>query len=326
MAERAVGVAFVGAGSISEMHGRGVSSCRQAQYIGVFDPDPSRAKAHAAKFGGKAYGRFEQILEDPQVEAVHVLSPQECHVSQALASLKAGKHVLVEKPVAHEISQIEILVEAAADAGRICVPGHNYVHSPAIRRARRMIDSGRLGDVYGFWMLYNVYHSEEVASRYGGILRAVCVHHAYSLLYLLGRPEQITAMTSCVHYEDLDCEDSTSMMCRMPGGAIAHLWASFAGDDPTSDPWTINYKVLGTKGGVSFSWGEARCEDTTAPCWDMVAYEESVVCEIDYFINHCVIGGEAPLSSLQDAIDALRIVEAAEQAAAGTGSSVLMSY
>lgn len=326
MAKEKVGVALIGAGSISEMHGRGLAACSHAEYIGVFDPDTDRAKSNAEKFGGKLFESVDQILEDLSVDAVHVLSPHDFHVPHTLACLEAGKHVLVEKPVAYQIAQIKKLQEAATKAKRLCVPGHNYIHVPSIRRAKRLIDSGRLGDIYGFWMLYNVFHSEEVASLYGGILRAVGVHHAYSLIYLLGRPKRVSAMKACVHYEKLDCEDVTSVMCTMPCGAIAHLWASFAGDDPTNDPWTVNYKVLGTKGGVNFSWGEARFADNTAPCWDMAAYEESVACEIDFFINRCILEGEPPLSSLQDAIDALRIVEEAERSSAKQGTTVEMSY
>src|SRR5574341_1179905 len=98
MAVAQIGVAFAGAGIVAEMHGRGVSATPEARLIGVFDPRRQKAEAIAGKFGGRVFRSLEELLSEREVEAVHVLTPTEHHVSTALASLKAGKHVLIEKP------------------------------------------------------------------------------------------------------------------------------------------------------------------------------------------------------------------------------------
>ena len=121
MSEEKVGVAFAGAGVVAEMHGRGVSINPQAKLIGVYDPQTAKAKAITKKFGGRVFRSLDEILSDKQVEAVHVLTPPEHHVSTAVASLKAGKHVLLEKPITRTIAEIRRLQAAARKANRVVV-------------------------------------------------------------------------------------------------------------------------------------------------------------------------------------------------------------
>jgi predicted dehydrogenase len=308
-----VGIAFVGAGIVAEMHGRGVMANANATFIGAYDPETTKAEAITNRFGGRVFSSLSNLLEDPLVDAVHILTPTAHHVAAAMASLRAGKHVLIEKPVASSRKEIEMLQEEALRSNRVCMPGHNYIYAPSITRAKRLISAGKLGKIASLWILYNIFHREEIAAIYGGVLRAVCMHHAYSLLYLLGRPVRLSSMTSRVHYERLECEDQAMITCEMPDGALANLWCSFAASDPTNDPWTVTYKILGTKGGVNYSWNEAQFEDLGGPAWGMPCYEEGFIKEIEQFVSHCILRGEAPLSSLTDAADALAILEAAER-------------
>jgi predicted dehydrogenase len=308
-----IGIAFAGAGIVAEMHGRGVAANGNARLIGAYDPDAVKAEAITKKFGGCVFPSLQDLLADPQVEAVHVLTPTEHHLSTALASLNAGKHVLIEKPVAQSKEEIASLQQAAERSGRVCMPGHNYIYAPSLRRAKRLIENGKLGKIASLWILYNIFHPEDVASIYGGVLRAVCTHHAYSLLYLLGRPKRLSSMTSRIHYKNLQCEDQAMITCEMSNGALANLWCSFAANDPTNDPWTVIYKILGTAGGVSYSWNEAQFEDRGGPAWGMPCYEEGFVEEIEYFVTQCILEGKPPLSTLDDATDAVSILEAAER-------------
>ena len=309
-----VGVAFLGAGTVAEMHGRGVRAVPRAHLIGVYDTQVAKANAITAKFGGRVFASVQELLDDPAVEAVHILTPVRHHVPQAIDCLEAGKHVLLEKPVAENHAGIAELQAAASKAGRVCMPAHNYIYAPSIRRAKRLIDGGNLGKVASLWILYNIFHPEEVAAIYGGVLREVCTHHAYSLLYLLGRPRRLMAMTSRVHESKLTCEEQAMTVCEMENGAIANLWASFAANDPTSDPWSVVYKILGTNGAVNYSWNEAQFTDNGGPAWGMPCYEESFIEEIAHFIDRCVLKGEEPLSTLRDAADALSILAGAETA------------
>jgi predicted dehydrogenase len=321
-----VGIAFAGAGIVAEMHGRGVSANQSATLAGVYDPDTNKAAAIAAKFGGRVFSSLDELLADSSVDAVDVLTPTQHHVSIAIACLNAGKHVLVEKPVASSRKELDLLQEAAKRSARVCMPAHNYIYVPSLQRAKRLVESGKLGKIASLWVLYNIFHPEEVAAIYGGVLRAVCMHHVYSLLYLIGRPHRLSSMTSRVHYKNLQCEDQAMITCEMAEGAIANLWCSFAASDPTNDPWTVLYKILGTKGAISYSWNEAQFEDHGGPAWGMPCYEEGFIEEIGYFVTQCILEGKPPLSTLDDAADALSVLEAAERSAQATSAFETVQY
>lgn len=323
---REIGVAFVGAGVVAEMHGRGLTATTGARFIGVYDPAISQARKIAARFGGRVFKNLDELLGEKAVEAVHILTPIPLHVPIALQALRARKHVLVEKPVAMTTLEIRRLQAAAQKYQRVCMPAHNYIYVPSLTRAKRLISGHKLGRIAALWILYNILHPQKIVAQYGGnALHAVCIHHAYSLLYLLGRPVRVSAATSNVHQWKFKFEDQAAVTCEMPGGAIAHLWCSLAVNDPTNDPWTVLYKVLGTSGGLTYSWNEAQFEDSGGPAWGLPCYEDGFRGEIDFFINHAIQQGEKPLSTLDDAVDALQIIQAAERSAK-SGKKQLISY
>jgi predicted dehydrogenase len=306
-------LAMIGAGIVAELYAkafeRGVVG---AKFIGAFDPLSDRAGKFATRLHGRTYQSRDELLTDPAIDAVLVLSPNVCHFNDAHSSLLAGKHVLVEKPVAQTREQLHKLEQVAAEVGKTCMPAHNYIYMEPIIRMRRMLAGGRLGTLSSIWILYNIFHSEEIARHYGGVLREVAVHHAYSLLFLAGKPSRVSAHKSCVHYETLQEEDQVMLTCEMPSGALANLWVSFAASDHTSDPWTVLYKILGTKGGASFSWNDALIEDEGGPAWGITNYVDSFHTELTHFIS-AIMTGVQPLSTLEDARNALAIVEAAER-------------
>jgi myo-inositol 2-dehydrogenase/D-chiro-inositol 1-dehydrogenase len=323
---RQIGVAFIGAGIVAEMHGRGLIATPGSRFIGVFDPNTSQAKKIAKKLGGRNYKNLKDLLGDKNIEAVHVLTPTRLHVPTALKAMQAGKHVLVEKPVALAARDIHHLQSAAQKYQRVCLPAHNYIYAPSLQRAKRLISEKKLGQIAALWVLYNIFHPDKIAAQCGSsVLRAICIHHAYSLLYLLGRPARVFAAGSNVAHRKLKFEDQSSITCEWPDGKMAHLWCSFAVNDPTNDPWTVLYKVLGTRGGLTYSWNEAQFDDTGGPAWGLPCYEDGFRGEIDFFINHAIRHNEQPPSTLNDAVDALKIIEAAERSAS-TGRKQKVVY
>lgn len=157
MIKNTVGVAFIGAGTVAEMHGRGIAATPKARFIGAYDQDSRKAEAITARFGGRVFDNLQQLLTDPDVDAVHVQTPVQHHVPHAIASLEAGKHVLLEKPVAETLEDIAKLKAVANRAKRICMPAHNYIYIyvPSIRRAKRLLQSDKLGDIGSLWIVYN---------------------------------------------------------------------------------------------------------------------------------------------------------------------------
>ncbi|MGH7953098.1 MAG: Gfo/Idh/MocA family protein, partial [Limisphaerales bacterium] len=149
--DKKIGVAFIGAGIVAEMHGRGLAATPGARLAGVYDPTISQAKKITARFGGRAYKNLEDLFGDQNVEAVHVLTPTKQHVSIGLKAMQSGKHVLIEKPVAMTVGEIRRLQSAAQKYSRVCMPAHNYIYVPSLQRAKRLIVEKKLGQIAALW-------------------------------------------------------------------------------------------------------------------------------------------------------------------------------
>ncbi|MCP4846600.1 MAG: Gfo/Idh/MocA family oxidoreductase, partial [Verrucomicrobiaceae bacterium] len=127
---------FLGAGDIADLHAAGVNSCPQAQLAGIFDIDAQKAERKATQYGCRSFCSYEEMLADPEVDAVFVLTPLEEHHDGVVRALEAGKHVLVEKPAAVNIEQIKDMQRVAAAAGKVCMPVHNYLYEDSVTRTR----------------------------------------------------------------------------------------------------------------------------------------------------------------------------------------------
>ncbi len=315
MTEQPVGVAIIGTGGVATLHADAINRVPSLRLIGAVSRDRANVQGFAERNGCRGFSSHEELLGDPAVDVVAVCSPAEHHVSHAIAALRAGKHVIVEKPVGGSVEEIDMLQTEAAHAGRLCVPCHNYIYAPALQRAKALVDEGRLGRIASFWLVYNQRHDGD-AGKPGMALHELMVHHAYAVLHFLGRPQSVTAAAANLHFDDPAADDQVMLVCTMADGAIANLWGSFAADDRGSDPWSVLYKILGTDGGVTYTWDEAYTSEVNKPGWDKPAYRDSFRFVYEHFASRCLAAGEAPLSTLADARDALCLVQAAEQALA----------
>jgi predicted dehydrogenase len=310
-----VRLGLIGAGIVSELHVQGISSCPGAELAGLWNRTPQRARERAAAYGCRQYSSAEELLDDPQIHGVCVLTNLETHVAYALQALKAGKHVLVEKPVGATVEQVTELRDYAAGAGLVCMPGHNYIYEAGLGRTRELLRQQRLGRLVAVYVLYNIHHPEEVAAHYPGVIRQILTHHAYILLYLAGRPVSVSALCASLHYERITQEDIAMVNLRLENGALAHLCASFAADDHSADPWTVLIKVIGTEGSTRYSyrdWVELKPGAVHSQTYS--AYPATITNEIDHFVR-CIGGQAEPLSTLDDAADAQRIVQACQDSA-----------
>lgn len=320
-------LAFAGAGNVtSGPYSQAVLHADWATLIGVYDPDTAASSKLADAHGARAFASLDDLLNDAEVEAVVVGTPNSTHYDVATACLRAGKHVLIEKPVGQTVDEIDGIRALANERGLVAMPAHNFIYQATLEKARTWISDGRLGTMASTWVLYNLFHPEDVAARYPGVLRQIGVHLSYSLLYLHGRPVRVSATSTRVHYESLDQEDQIMLVCQMADGSIANLWASFAASDPTSDPWTVVFKGLGSKGGFSYTWNEAQFEDDGGPAWGVPSYMDGFASELEFFCREAVLNGRTPRSTLAESRDCVRIIEAAERSLAADSRAELVDY
>ena len=312
-----IGVGLIGTGGVARLHARAVQAVPGLRLVGAWSRSSTNVDTFSAEVETRGYGSIEALLDDPAVAVISICTPRQDHVQPAIKALRAGKHVVVEKPIADTLGEIDDLEREAERAGRVCMPCHNYIYAPQIRRAKQLIEAGKLGRIGSFWLVYNQRHDADIGVP-GFILRELCVHHAYAVLFLLGRPAQVVAVTGNVHFDDPAADDQVMIVCKMSDGAIANLWGSNATDDRTSDPWTVVYKVLGSDGGFTYTWDDVYFGEAKQPGWDKPAYSDSFVHVYEHLANRVLRQGEPPLSTLRDARDALCLLEAAEKSLSGS--------
>jgi predicted dehydrogenase len=308
-----VGIGFIGCGDVAYIHKVALRKVPIAKVVAVYDLDEDKSRKLAADIGARVCQSAEDLVSAAGVDVVYVLTPQAAHHENVMRALHAGKHTFVEKPVSFSREEILDWIRLSEEKACHCVPGHNYIHAPALRSAQEMITSGKLGDIHSVWIFFMVWLPPEIRHRIPGPLREVMIHHFYSLLYLAGKPQSVLATNSDFAGRGLKQADQALVICKLPGGGLATLFASFSVDDLTCDPWTVKYKVIGTRGSASHTWSLSRLSDRPQPIWDLPAYWETFQEENRYFIEECIIGGKKPLSSMQDALTCLEILEAAEQ-------------
>ena len=318
-------IGIIGTGRVAELHAAAIQQIRPDLIEGAWNRTADKAVDFCARFGGSHYAELEDLLAAPAVDAVLVAASTPMHFEMARQAMEAGKHVLLEKPICESSDQIRALIEVAQRTGRICMPSHNYIYAEDVRRLHYHIKSGHLGKIVSFWALFNNYHPATLSAPKFYMLRELMVHHSYALLYLLGRPSHISATATNLHFEDPPSLDQIMATATFDDGAIANLWGSFVVEDRSRDPWSLHFKALGTEGTGVATWDRIKYGPEPEPLWDDAAYRDSFLHAERYFIERCLDSGEAPLSTLGDALDAAVMFEGMQQSVE-EGRRVALSY
>ncbi|WP_297695049.1 Gfo/Idh/MocA family oxidoreductase, partial [uncultured Eudoraea sp.] len=251
---KTIGVGLIGAGDIADLHAEAINGLPGAELLGLWNRTAEKGQKKAKQFGCSVYTTVDEMLRDPKIDAVFVLTNMETHCEYTIKAARAGKHVLVEKPAASNIQELERMQKAVKEAGVKCMPVHNYIYESGILRAKSMIQNGSLGDITQFYMMYNIHHADNIRVRYPGVIRQILTHHCYTMLYLAGKPKTISCLKHTVDRTIAPQENVAMANIQMESGVLSHLSASFANDDHAGDPWTCIIKVIGTKGSTRYSY------------------------------------------------------------------------
>jgi predicted dehydrogenase len=311
-----IGIGFIGTGEISQLHEIAVKALPNAKLVGVWNRTRSTGIQRAEQYACKWFETPDDLVKDPEIDAVFVLTNLETHLQYARLAMEHGKHVLVEKPLAFTVADIEEMKALSEKRGLVCMPGHNMIHEASLKRAKGLIENGDLGKIVSCYVMYNIHHSEERASTLPGMVRHILTHNIYTMMYLVGYPKRVSAMKASLHYESLTKEDLAMVLIELENGGLAHLSANFAADDYSADPWTFLVKVIGTAGTTRYTYQDwVEIKKGYAHSHTYTAYQGTISNEVAHFVNVCLQGG-VPLSTLDDAIVAQKVVEACERSIA----------
>jgi predicted dehydrogenase len=229
MADRPINLAVVGYGYWGPNIVRNVMERPELELWGLCEMNSERVAKFTSRYPGvHTCAAFEEVLADPQVDAVSIATPPSTHFKLVEQALDAGKHVLVEKPLATSAVDAESLVKLADSKGLVLMPGHTFLYSPPVNKVRTLIDSGELGEVYFITssrMNLGIYQPD-------GVVNDLAPHDLSILLYWLGRPVSIVSASG-----------STVFQSGVP--ETAFLTLSFE-DGPTANvqlSWLAPHKV-----------------------------------------------------------------------------------
>ncbi|RJP78017.1 MAG: gfo/Idh/MocA family oxidoreductase [Candidatus Zixiibacteriota bacterium] len=230
--------------------------------------DPEAARREAAEHGLPAgYGDLDALLADPAVEAVYVISANADHEAQTLASARAGKHVLCEKPLAPTTQACRRMIRACREAGVLLGVAHNLRFSPAVLQIREWIEAGMLGRIVSAQAVFTYdgtksprawLYDGRIAG--GGALQDVGVHGLDTLRFLLG--EAVEARGLRVPAGD-PVERTAETILHFASGALGRVLCSY------ESPYHSRLDVLGEKGRAwaepfTIPWAEVHLRLETA--------------------------------------------------------------
>ncbi len=218
-----LGIAVVGFGYWGPNVVRNIVERPELCLVGLCEQDPLRAEVFSRRYPGpKVESDLDVLLDDPRVEAVAIATPPHTHYALARRALEAGKHVLVEKPLASTVAEAQELIELAQRVGCVLMPGHTFVYSPPVNKVRELIRSGALGDVYFITssrMNLGLYQAD-------GVISDLAPHDLSILLYWLDRPvSHVSAVGQSVFRDSV--AETAFLTVTFSGGTTANVQISW---------------------------------------------------------------------------------------------------
>ncbi|MGC9349548.1 MAG: Gfo/Idh/MocA family protein [Anaerolineae bacterium] len=312
-------IAFAGAGGIAQRHAEAIASLEGAKLTAVVDIAKEKATDLASRYDAEAYDTLEACL--PHADLVYVLTPPSTHRELTLEAVEAGKHVVVEKPIAIEIADAEAMVDAAAQAGVKLMVAFNMRFRTGFRRLKQAVDSGALGEPLQWW-------SQRMGLGVGpgpnwrttpGLLCGMSIeslsHDIDLMRWMAGDVVEVRAVTLASRPDLPDFDDNAGAVFTLRRGGIGVIHASW------SSHLGMNSRgVVGTEGTARVAGGglwdldRFHLKTTSMPHetievlndkLDVKSYRE----ESRHFIN-CVARDRQPMVTGKDGLAALRISHA----------------
>jgi UDP-N-acetylglucosamine 3-dehydrogenase len=311
---RKLGVAVIGTGFWGRNHARVFKELAETELLGICDIDAERARAIAERFGVKPYSDSGSMLRDKGIEAVSICTWSTSLAKEALKALKAGKHVLVEKPMATNAKQAEQLLKTAENEGLHLTVGFLMRFIPGLQRIRKEVEDKTLGKP----VCATAKRVSEWPERIGdiGVVKDTAIHDLDVMRYVFNEdPVAVYAKTGSMRHGKF--EDYAQIMLTFEGGQSAFIESN----------WLTPYKtriliVTGSEAIMKLDYitQELTIENAKETLQPRYPLQEPLKLELLHFTK-CITSKEKPLITGMDGLKALQIAEAALRSST-TGKAV----
>jgi predicted dehydrogenase len=336
-----INVAVVGAGYWGPNLIRNFSACPLTKLVAVCDKDRGRLdKVLAAYPGVEKIGDVESLLARPDVDAVAIATPVGTHAPIGMAALSAGKHVLLEKPMAGSVRDAEELVRTAKQAGRILMVDHTFIYGGPVRKIKEIIDSGDLGDIY---FVDSVRINLGLFQHDVNVVWDLAPHDLSIMDHIIGKlPKSLSAFGTChtkpesgiedVAYLNLDFGDGLSASFHvnwLSPVKIRHFLVGGSRKGLVYNDLSPDEKIKVYDRGITVSEDvEARrgvlIGYRTGDVWSPKIDQSEALRNMVAHFAECIRDGKQPLTDGEAGLRVVRILEAAQRSIKAQGGRITL--
>lgn len=261
-----------------------------------------------------AYGSYEELLDDPAVDAVYIPLPNGLHAEWAVKALEKHKHVLCEKPLGSTVEEVRRMHKAAEENGRLLMEAFAYRHSPLTKKVKELVDDGAVGRLRFINSVYSFSLTDPESAKLspdlaGGALYDIGCYNLNVARYIAGaEPESIEAIG---HVGGMNVDLDDCVVLKFPGELIASCYSSFAADR------CCFYTVIGDKGVLTVPYefnaaGKVGITVKTAGAERTIEIDcpDNYMLEAEQF-GRAVLDGETPLVGAGESLGNARVIDEA---------------
>ena len=335
---------IIGCGWAGRRHAKAILSPElrgRAQIVAICDPDRATLDETGAAWAVRSrYVDYQGLLERDDVNAVSICTPHDLHAEMTIAAAGAGKHVLVEKPIACTLAGADAMIEAAKKAGVVLMVAENVRYNPYYLSAKELIDAGYLGEVFFIRISRMEDGRAHVLSRpwfldvkraAGGIMMSGGIHDFEAIRMLIGEIKSVFAYQAKKTIHEMEGDDSSVALLELEDGSAGVLIQTFAANFLQS---SNSVEVHGSLGSLQTDLYRTDLITLHSEKIDglpgrsgvqMVVPEgDTFVAEMSHFAD-CVERGEVPITSGEEERKPLAAVLAAYESMT-TGQKVQVPY
>lgn len=341
-----VRVALIGGGFVSDIHAEAFQESPEAQVVAVCNVNKDALEPFARKWKiPNTFSDYRKVLDRKDVDMVVLGIPNDLHQEVAVAAAEAGKHIVVEKPLAHTLEAGQAMVKAAKKHKVKLMYAETLCFSPKYARARKLVQEGAVGKLYMVKQgeKHSGPHSDwfyDIKRSGGGAIMDMGCHGIEWARWMYDKPNVKSVVAHCqrVYHERCKGEDNSVIIVEFEGGGIAVIedsWVKHGGMDD-------RVEIFGTKGAIycdllhgssmeTYSldgYGYAMEKAGETKGWTFTVFEESHIYGFPHEMRHftqCVLNDETPRETGEDGVAVLEIIYAAYESA-GTGRKITWPY
>lgn len=225
-----IGIGIIGAGDFGGAHARAIKEVNGVRLVAACREDANALAAFTAEHGGKGYTDWRELLKDRDVDAVVIATPHALHAEMAIGAAKAGKHILLEKPMAPTVAACDSINAAVAQSGVKLMVAHLLHFSKPCMAAKKIIEDGTIGRpliasswMIKLWMEHNRREWHMRNATGGGMLLTAGIHALDRLVWLMDdNVSSVSAMLGA-KFNDQEADDTAMLGLRFKGGGMGQV-------------------------------------------------------------------------------------------------------